>query len=442
VHADFPRALNRHPRRALIAVLVALSAALTLAASPPPPAPANELGERKQRVHREIAQAHKELRHSSRALVRATARVTRTEQRLARAEAQLESRQAEVGTAEVLDAQMQSELDAANTRLDRARAALAKGRRSHAVQEEVLRSIAAETYQAGSPDLMGLTMVLTSTDPAELSTQLSVVRNVLDKETAALQRLEASRLLLALQRERVAEARVEVAERRKAAAETLEKKQAAEARAATASDRVARALESREQAREKALRTKRADERRLQQLKKERDKVTRLIKKREARERRRKSRAAIAKAKKASIARAQKAKKAKRSLMRMPVDTYITSQYGMRLHPIYREWRLHDGTDFGASCGRPVRAAASGRVIGRYYNVGYGNRVIISHGYLRGVSVTTTYNHLSRYSTYVGQRVRQGEIIGFVGSTGFSTGCHLHFMVFRNGRTVDPMNWL
>ena len=128
--------------------------------------------------------------------------------------------------------------------------------------------------------------------------------------------------------------------------------------------------------------------------------------------------------------------------MTRPVDTYITSSYGMRLHPIYRRWRLHDGTDFGARCGRPVRAAAGGRVIGRYYNVGYGNRVIIAHGYLRGVSVTTTYNHLSRYSTYVGQRVRRGEIIGFVGTTGFSTGCHLHFMVFRNGRTVNPMNWL
>jgi murein DD-endopeptidase MepM/ murein hydrolase activator NlpD len=124
------------------------------------------------------------------------------------------------------------------------------------------------------------------------------------------------------------------------------------------------------------------------------------------------------------------------------VDTYITSPYGMRLHPIYRAWRLHDGTDFGAGCGRPVRAAANGRTIGRYYNVGYGKRVIIAHGYMRGASVTTTYNHLTRYSTHVGQRVRRGEIIGFVGTTGYSTGCHLHFMVFRNGRTVNPMKWL
>jgi murein DD-endopeptidase MepM/ murein hydrolase activator NlpD len=442
VYADTPRAHDRRPRRSLIAVLVALSAALALVATPPSPAPADELGERKQRVHREISLAKKELRHSSRALVRATARVAKSEKRLTKAEAVLEKRETQVTAAELLDAQMQSELEAAGARLARAREALAKGRRSHAAQQEVLRDIAAETYQAGSPALMGLTMVLTSTDPAQLSNQLSVVRNVLDKESATLQRLEASRLLLQLQQKRVAEARAEVAERRTAAAETLAKKQVAEARAAAASRQVARALAAHEKARGKALRTKRADQRRLRQLQKERDKISRLINRQQVRERRRRTRAAIAKAKAASIARAQKAQKAQRSLMRMPVDTYITSHYGMRLHPIYRQWRLHDGTDFGAACGRPVRAAAPGRVIARYYNVGYGNRVIIGHGYLRGVSVTTTYNHLSRYSTHVGQRVRRGEIIGFVGTSGFSTGCHLHFMVFRNGRTVNPMNWL
>ncbi len=442
MRAAFPRALNGHPRRGLVAVLVALSVALTLAAVPTSPAPANELGQRKQRVHREISQAQQELRHSSRALVRAGARVTRTQERVTAAEADLEQRQTEVAAAAVVDAQMQSELDAANARLERARAALAKGRRSHAAQEAVLRGIAAETYQTGSPALMGVTMVLTSTDPAELSNQLNVVQNVLDKEAATLQRLEAARVLLELQRKRVAEAQAEVAARRRAAAESLATKQEAEARAEAASTRVAEALAAHEQARAKALHTKRADERRLKQLQRERDKITRLIKQQQARERRRKTRQAIARAKAASVARAQKAAKAQRKLMTMPVNSYITSPYGMRLHPIYRQWRLHDGTDFGGRCGTPIRAAAAGRVIGRYYNVGYGNRVIISHGYLRGYSVTTTYNHLSRYSARVGERVRQGEVIGYMGTTGFSTGCHLHFMVFRNGRTVNPMNWL
>jgi murein DD-endopeptidase MepM/ murein hydrolase activator NlpD len=412
--------------------MVAFGASLTLAAAPV--APANELDDRKQRVHREIKKAEDHLRHSSRALVRATARVERAEQRLAKAERALDRRRAELSAAAVVDARTHSDLEAANARLARARAALARGRRSHAAQEQVLRTVAAATYQGGSPGLLGLNMVLTSRDPAELSTQLNVVQNLLDKESATLRRLEASSLLLELQRQRVAEARVEVAARRREAAETLAVKQKLESRAAAASARVAEAVDAREKARTKALRTKKADQRRLKQLRQERDKITRLIRKHRAEERRKKAKAAIAKAKERS--------KQRNRPMAWPVDTYITSPYGMRLHPIYRRWRLHDGTDFGARCGYPVRAAANGRVIGRYYNVGYGNRVIISHGYMRAKSVATTYNHLSRYSSHVGQRVRRGEIIGFVGTTGFSTGCHLHFMVFSNGRTVDPMKWL
>jgi murein DD-endopeptidase MepM/ murein hydrolase activator NlpD len=428
------RALDRHPRRTLIAVVVALSACLSLAAVPTNPAPANELDDRKKRVHREIDRAKEHLQHSSKELVRATARVERAERALVDAERERELRRTELSAAAIVDAQMQSELDAATARLERARSALARGRRSHTTQQQVLRSIAAETYQAGSPGLLGITLVLTSRDPSELSTQLNVVRNVMDREEATLRRLEASRLLLQLQQERVAEARRDVAARRSAAAETLARKQELETRAAEASAKVAVALEAREAARREALKTKRADERRLQQLRKERDKISALIKKQQAKERRNKSKAAIAKAKAAS--------KSRNAPLLKPVDTYITSHYGMRLHPIYRRWRLHDGTDFGARCGTPVRAAAGGRVIGRYYNVGYGNRVIISHGYLRGVSVTTTYNHLSRYRVRVGQRVRKGQVIGLVGTTGYSTGCHLHFMVFRNGRTVNPMSWL
>jgi murein DD-endopeptidase MepM/ murein hydrolase activator NlpD len=420
------------PRRSLVAVLVVLGAALSLLSVPS--APANELDDRKRRVHREIDQAQKHLRHSSAKLVRATRKVQRAERRLDAAERTLDRRRAELSAAAIVDARMQSALDAATARLGRAQDALARGERSHRAQEEVLRHIAARTYQSGSPALMGLNLVLTSDDPAELSTQLNVVRNVMEREAATLQRLEASRLLLELQRERVATARQEVAARRVDAARTLARRRALESRAAAASERVGELVEERRQVRKKATKTKRADQRRLRQLRKERAKITRLIRKREVQLRKKRSKAAIARAKKASRSRTAPLAK--------PVDSYVTSPYGMRLHPIYRAWRLHDGTDFGASCGTPVRAAANGRVIGRYYNVGYGNRVVVAHGYMRGASVTTTYNHLSRYSTRVGQRVRRGEVIGFVGTTGYSTGCHLHFMVFRNGRTANPMTWL
>nr|WP_238345320.1 M23 family metallopeptidase [Actinopolymorpha cephalotaxi] len=114
----------------------------------------------------------------------------------------------------------------------------------------------------------------------------------------------------------------------------------------------------------------------------------------------------------------------------------------MRFHPILHRWKLHDGTDFGAACGTPIHAAASGRVIARYYNGAYGNRVLVSHGRMRGASIVTAYNHMSRYAVSNGERVSRGEVVGYVGTTGYSTGCHLHFMVYRNGSTTNPMNWL
>ena len=105
-------------------------------------------------------------------------------------------------------------------------------------------------------------------------------------------------------------------------------------------------------------------------------------------------------------------------------------------------WKLHDGTDFGASCGTPIRAAADGRVINRYFNAGYGNRLMIDHGTLsrtRDSSPATTTRPATPCG--VGQTVRRGQVIGYVGSTGYSTGCHLHLMVWVNGQLTDPMRW-
>lgn len=424
-----------HPDRAaarrVTAVLIACAAVLSLVSLAP--APATPLDDRRERVGDRLRDAERDLSHSTEALRRAVRRVDGAEARLAEARRELDRRQDAVAVAVVLDQQMQSELDLANARLERAEAAVAEARRHHASQEDVLRSIAAQTYQAGSPTLAGVAMVLTSRDPAELTSQLGTVQSLLDKEAATLRRLEASRLLLSLQERRVAEAKVEVEQRREEAAETLALRRDAEAQAEAASRRVQARLADRRTAQRAAAKERAADTRRVRQFTRERNKIEKLLRQRAAAERRR-SRAAAARARRASRSRTA-------PLLR-PVDSYITSPYGMRLHPIFRYWRLHDGTDFGGPCGKPVRAAASGRVLAMYYNSGYGNRVIIAHGYLRGSSVSTTYNHLSAYSTYPGQRVRRGDVIGFVGNTGYSTGCHLHFMVFRDGRTTDPMNWL
>jgi murein DD-endopeptidase MepM/ murein hydrolase activator NlpD len=125
-----------------------------------------------------------------------------------------------------------------------------------------------------------------------------------------------------------------------------------------------------------------------------------------------------------------------------PVSGPVTSPFGYRMHPIYHYWGLHDGTDFGVSCGEGMRAVAGGTVIARYWSDVYGNRLYLSLGQINGRNVTAVYNHATGYRVGVGDHVRQGEVVGYVGSTGWSTGCHLHFTILVNGTAVDPMNWL
>ena len=118
---------------------------------------------------------------------------------------------------------------------------------------------------------------------------------------------------------------------------------------------------------------------------------------------------------------------------------YITSSYGNRYHPIYHVWRLHAGTDFRAYCGTPILAAADGTVEWATYKSGYGNQVMLYNGVVSGKVLYTSYNHFSGFAVSAGQSVSRGQVIGYSGTTGDSTACHLHFEVYVNGSTVDPM---
>jgi murein DD-endopeptidase MepM/ murein hydrolase activator NlpD len=124
------------------------------------------------------------------------------------------------------------------------------------------------------------------------------------------------------------------------------------------------------------------------------------------------------------------------------VSGSITSSYGMRLHPVLRVWKLHDGTDFGVGCGTPIYAATAGTVAWATYKGGYGNQVLINHGMVNGSPLATSYSHMSAFSVSAGQQVARGQRVGYVGSTGYSTGCHLHWMVYVNGATVNPASYL
>ncbi len=119
----------------------------------------------------------------------------------------------------------------------------------------------------------------------------------------------------------------------------------------------------------------------------------------------------------------------------MPTEGYISSSFGYRYHPIMGYSRFHSGVDIAAYEGRGIHAAASGRVVDCGYMSGYGNCVILSHGY----GLKTLYGHCRSINVNLGQHVNKGDVIAFVGSTGMSTGPHLHYEVIENGVQIDPV---
>jgi len=121
-----------------------------------------------------------------------------------------------------------------------------------------------------------------------------------------------------------------------------------------------------------------------------------------------------------------------------PTLGYISSRYGWRIHPITGRKDFHHGVDIRAPAGTPVRATADGVVVYAGRTKLNGNFVIIGHGY----GYTTLYAHLKKYKVKVGQKVKRGEIIGYVGSTGLSTGPHLHYEVWKNKRRVNPLPYI
>ncbi len=136
-----------------------------------------------------------------------------------------------------------------------------------------------------------------------------------------------------------------------------------------------------------------------------------------------------------ALADARVLPRARSAALFWPLRGTVTSRFGFRIHPIFHHPEFHTGVDIAAAYGTPVRAAYDGAVAFAGWRVGYGKLVVLDHG--QGTS--TLYSHLSDILVTVGQRVVRTEVIGRVGSTGYSTGPHLFYEVRVNGRPIDPL---
>jgi murein DD-endopeptidase MepM/ murein hydrolase activator NlpD len=401
------------------AIVAAMAFALAAGTATVPAAQADDLKHKKHKVEHRIKSAKADLEESSHAANNARQRLASAKSQLHQARRKLAATRGRLTAAKVLDTRMQAELVQAQKDLDAANLDLEVGQQEAANQRDLVGRYAAQSMQRADPRLVGLVAMMHADDPAVLTTEMKTVGNLMDRADVVLDQLREARTLLKVKEQKVQAAKEDVAAKRQAAAENLALRRKLEGEAVADTRSVSDKVAERARARRAAESAKRSDQAVLRKLKKENNRIAAML-----------------------AARAHHATSQGNSgpLLR-PVTGYVTSSFGWRIHPIYGYWGLHDGTDFHAPCGTPLRAAGNGRVISEYFNSAWGNRLILDLGRVRGHGVSVIYNHINSYRVHTGGVVRRGETLAYAGTTGWSTACHLHFTVMVDGKAQNPMNW-
>lgn len=414
-------------------------------------APANadekdDLRDRRAAVSDRIASADEQVAESSKRLAAATRVLDRVRAKLSEAQARLDETRSEWASAVAYEELIAERLDDAEARLVEAESALVLGRLEVKQAEDRLADFVVSSSQYGDPSVVALDTILTGSDPSLLSQNLALTDAIFGVQVGSIDDLEAARAALAVREEEVEAIRDEVDAQREQAIATVARKQELKARALGERRDVSTLVSQQAAARREAAAARRADVAQLRALEREREALSERLR-----------RLAIAEAAAPSItvppadsgggdtgsgSSSGSSTGTAGAFLAAPVAAAITSPFGMRMHPVLNVYKLHDGTDFGVGCGTPVLAAADGDVVTAYLSEGYGNQLVLNHGNVNGDGLATSYSHLTSFSASPGEHVERGDIIGYSGNTGYSTGCHLHFMVYVNGTPVDPMGWL
>lgn len=461
-------------RRTLRLGLAALAAAAVGVGGVLPLAYADELTDKRDQVSQQIQSTNAQVSSANQELSAASQALAQSQQQLAQARDQLAETQQQLKAAQKADDASAAKLADAQNELEKAKAQVAEGQRNVDAQQQKVGNVARTQYQQRT-GLVGIGMLVTGERTSDVSNRVQWSTTVFDTTQSELDKLHDTQRQLTEAKDRQVEIERQMAAERAAAAANLDRSEHLQSMAEQQSAAVAALVKSNASAEDAAKAQLAAEEQHLQGLTAERTQVEQRIAERVAQEKAeaarkaeeaRKAREAAAAAKAAAAAAASKSSSAKAAKATAaaksadsgavnatsqssnahhgfiyPAEAPITSPYGMRLHPVTGVYKLHDGTDFGASCGAPIKAAADGVVKERYFNAGYGNRLMIDHGKVDGRFVTTGYNHAVNYIVNVGQHVTQGQTIGYVGTTGYSTGCHLHLMVWLDGELTNPMSW-
>lgn len=417
----FPRTARHRLAAASLAGAVAIGV-LTA-----PLANADDLKHKQKHVQGQISSATRDLDESSKRLRQATGALDRAKSRLDDARRELGAAQAKKDAARLRDREMRERLASAEERLSNAQADLATGQQAVEDQRTQVTDTITSIYEEGDPQLLAFSALLDAQSPADLTRRMEARNVIVGRQTRAYDSLHAAEVLLQVRENSVQDAKDEVAVQREAAAKHLVVMRQLVDETHRAKAKVIHLVKTRQHAREIASRAHARDRAQLARLHKQENRIKQQI-----------------------LAAARRAAARKRNagyrgpsggLLMHPVNGPVTSPFGWRIHPIYRYWGLHDGTDFGAGCGQPLYAVAGGTVMSQYYSSVWGNRLYLNLGMVNGKNLTVVYNHSAGYRVRPGQHVSRGQVVGRVGTSGWSTGCHLHFTVMVNGAPVDPMNW-
>lgn len=315
---------------------------------------------------------------------------------------QLNSARAELRQAQARLSRAEAQLDATRDKLRDVRRRHKETKEALEAQNEAFGSRLTALYKAGPSTY--LAVVLGAEDFADFSTRAYYAQAIIESDAATLESIDQKRRLLAVQ-----QAELEAREHEEAVLRTKVQQEKNEVAART--NAVASAKAQVDQQR-KAL------EGQLAQLEAEARAITRMLRARGASQR--------------------YGRKWSGSFLK-PCSGAITSYFGRRIHPILKHPRMHYGVDISAGYGTPIKAADTGLVIFAGRRGGYGNTVMIDHG----SGMVTVYAHIRSGGIAVraGQTVKRGQVIACVGSTGLSTGPHLHFEVRKNGSAVNPLKY-
>ena len=396
----------------LVAVLL-----LGLALRPGPSAGAEDLKDTRDKVRKALVEAKQEVASDKEAVSKAEDRLEASESALDKARSELAFVKRKLAEARAADAAVAADLRVAQAAFDRAAAAALAAQADVERQRSLVGAVVRTNYQQHT-DLQGLGLVLGAESAAQLAQRAQWAATIFDSTTAQLGRLEKLEAGLVSARAERALAEGRLQQKKDASAAQVRKVKELTADIAAREAKVAAMVRANRSLKAKARQELEDSRKAYAALERQEARITAQL-------------------------RGDDYDTVNPGGFIKPVNAPAGSPFGMRYHPILHYWRMHWGTDFGAACGTPLRAMAKGKVISAgWTSSGFGNYTVISYGRMFGARMASGYAHQSKVLVRAGQKVKQGQIVGYVGNTGLSTECHLHLQVYRNGARVNPMRYL